>query len=379
MDFKLTDEQSALQELAREFAEKEIAPVALDYDARAEFPMAVVKKMHALGLMNITVGDKYGGGGLGWVEACLVGEEIAYGCAGIGTIQGANELALTPLELAATDAQKEKFLPRIARNGELAAYCLTEPGAGSDAAAIRTRAIRDGNDYILTGAKHFISNGNYASLFTVFAVTDPDQKHHGISAFVVERDSHGITTNVMHGKMGQRASDTAEIVFDEVRVPAANLLGREGEGFKLAMQTFDRTRITVGASGVGVARAALDKSLKFAKERKQFGQPIANFQAVQFMLADMEIKIQTARWITYYAAWLVDNNMPYSQATAISKCYGSDIAMQCAEDAVQIHGGYGYFHEYGVEKLMRDAKLLQIYEGTNQVQRTVIAKGLLKG
>jgi acyl-CoA dehydrogenase len=210
-------------------------------------------------------------------------------------------------------------------------------------------------------------------------VTEPEKRHNGISAFIVDRESNGITANVMHGKMGHRSSDTAEIVFDEVRVPAANRLGKEGDGFKLAMQTFDRTRITVGASGVGIARSALDKSVRFAKERSQFGQQIANFQAVQFMLADMEIKIQTARLITLYAAWLVDHGKAYSQATAISKCYGSDIAMQCAEDAVQIHGGYGYFREYGVEKLMRDAKLLQIYEGTNQIQRLVIAKNLLRG
>lgn len=379
LNFQLTDEQIALQKLAREFAEKEIAPVALEYDTSGQFPTDILKKMHEVGLLNLTVDEKYGGGGLTWVDTCIVGEEITYGCAGVGTIHGANELALTPIEIGGSESQKQKFLPPITRGGQLAAYCLTEPGAGSDAAAIRTRAIRDGHEFVLSGTKHFISNGSVASLYTVFAVTEPEKKHNGISAFVVERESNGITANVMHGKMGHRASDTAEIVFDEVRVPAANMLGREGDGFKLAMQTFDRTRITVGASGVGVARAALDKSLKFARERHQFGQPISNFQGVQFMLADMEIKIQTARLITYYAAWLVDNGMAYSQATAISKCYGSDIAMQCAEDAVQIHGGYGYFHEYGVEKLMRDAKLLQIYEGTNQIQRLVIAKNLLKG
>lgn len=376
--FTLDEEQGALQQLAHEFADREIAPVALEYDRKGAFPWPIIRKAHRLGLMNITIESEYGGGGLGWLESCIVHEELARACAGVTTCVAAHELGLTPLELAATPEQKKRFLEPIVREGKLAAYGLTEPGAGSDAAAIQTRAIRDGDDYVLSGTKHFISNGTEASLYTVFAVTDPSKRHRGISAFLVERESKGIDAHHMGDKMGHRTSDTAEIVFDEVRVPASHLLGKEGEGFKIAMMTFDRTRVTVGASGVGIARSALEKSIKFAKERKQFGQTISNFQAIQFMLADMEIRIETARLATWYAAWLVDRQLPYSNASAIAKCYGGDIALQCAEDAVQIHGGYGYFREFGVEKLMRDAKLLQIYEGTNQIQRVIIAKDLLR-
>ena len=243
---------------------------------------------------------------------------------------------------------------------------------------MRTRAVKSGNEYILNGTKHFITNGDVAQLLTVFAMTDPEKKHRGMSLFAVPADLPGITRRHMGEKMGHRASDTAEIVFEDVHVPASNLIGAEGSAFKVAMETFDRTRIGVGASGVGVARAALEASIKFVKERQQFGTSVANFQGLQFMLADMAMKIETARTYVYYAAWQVDHNMPYSYATAIAKAYGSDVAMQVASDAVSLHGGYGYYADYKVEKYMRDAKLLQIYEGTNQIQRVVIAKTLLK-
>jgi acyl-CoA dehydrogenase len=380
--FELSAEQKALQRLARDFAQRYVAPVAQQYDRTGEFPWQVIDQAYELGLMNITVAEQYGGGGLGWFESALVAEEIAAACAGVMTTIAAHELALTPLELAASDAQKKKFTIPLIANRQLAAFCLTEPGAGSDVASLRTRAVKDGDHYIISGTKHFISNGNVASLYTVFASTEPEQKHRGISAFIVPRDSAGLTPNHMGTKMGHRASDTAEIVFDEVRVPAAQRIGREGDGFRIAMQTFDRTRIGVGASGVGIAQAALDASVKFAKERQQFGQPVANFQAVQFMLADMAMRIETARLAVWHAAWLADQKLlsPASaaHASAIAKCYGADIAMACATDAVQIHGGYGYMQEFGVEKLMRDAKLLQIYEGTNQIQRVIIAKQLLR-
>ncbi len=378
ISFSLTDEQKDLQKLARDFAQNEIAPVAPQLDRTGEYPYAILKKAHSLGLLNLTIEEAYGGGGLGWLESCIVGEEFAAACAGVTTAANANELALTPIHLAASEEQKEKFITPIARDGGLAAFCVTEPGAGSDVAAMRTRAVKKGDEYILNGTKHFITNGDVAQWLTVFASTDPEKKHRGLSLFVVRADSPGITRHPMGEKMGHRASDTAEIVFEDVRVPAANLLGKEGEGFKFAMETFDRTRVGIGAAGVGVARAAMEAAIKFAKERKQFAQPIANFQGVQFMLADMAIKIETARLSIYYAAWLTDEKLPYSYASAIAKAYGSDVAMQVTTDAVQLLGGYGYMADYKVEKYMRDAKLLQIYEGTNQIQRVVIAKALLK-
>jgi len=378
IDFSLTDEQKALQELARDFAQNEIAPVASQLDRTGEFPFDLLRKAHKLGLLNLTIEDAYGGGGLGWLEASIVGEEFAAACAGVTTAANANELALTPLHLAASEEQRHKFITPIARDGGLAAFCVTEPGAGSDVAAIRTRAVKRGDEYILNGTKHFITNGDVAQLLTVLAVTDPEKRHRGMSFFAVPADARGITRRHMGEKMGHRASDTAEIVFEDAHVPAVNLIGNEGDGFKVAMETFDRTRIGIGAMGVGIARAALEASVKFMKERQQFGQPIANFQGLQFMLADMAIKIETARLAVYYAAWLTDHKLPYAYATAVAKAYGSDVAMQVTTDAVQIHGGYGYYADYKVEKYMRDAKLLQIYEGTNQVQRVVIARALLK-
>ncbi len=378
ISFSLTDEQKDLQKLARDFAQNEIAPVAPQLDRTGEYPFAILKKANSLGLLNLTIEDAYGGGGLGWLESCIVGEEFAAACAGVTTAANANELALTPIHLAASEEQKMKFITPIARDGGLAAFCVTEPGAGSDVAAMRTRAVKKGDEYILNGTKHFITNGDVAQWLTVFASTDPEKKHRGLSLFVVRADSPGITRHPMGEKMGHRASDTAEIVFEDVRVPAANLLGKEGDGFKFAMETFDRTRVGIGAAGVGVARAAMEAAIKFAKERKQFAQPIANFQGVQFMLADMAIKIETARLSIYYAAWLTDEKLPYSYASAIAKAYGSDVAMQVTTDAVQLLGGYGYMADYKVEKYMRDAKLLQIYEGTNQIQRVVIAKAILK-
>ncbi len=376
--FALTDEQKALQELARDFAQNEIAPQAPELDKTGQYPHELLKKAHSLGLLNLTVEEEYGGGGLGWIESCIVSEEFAAACAGVTTAANANELALTPLHLAASPEQKKKFVEPVAKEGGFAAFCVTEPGAGSDVVSMRTRAVKSGDEYILNGTKHFITNGDVAQLLTVFTVTDPEKKHRGLSLFAVPADTPGITRHHMGEKMGQRASDTAEIVFEDVHVPAANLLGREGDGFRVAMETFDRTRIGIGAAGVGVARAALEASIKFTKERKQFGQPVANFQGIQFMLADMAIKVDTARLAVWYAAWLTDEKLPYAHASAIAKAYGSDVAMQVTTDAVQLHGGYGYMAEYKVEKYMRDAKLLQIYEGTNQIQRVIIAKALLK-
>ena len=376
--FTLSDEQKALQELARDFAQNEIAPIAPQLDRTGEYPRDLLKKAHKLGLLNLTIEDEYGGGGVGWLEACIVGEEFAAACAGVTTAANENELALTPIHLAASPEQKKKFITPIARDGGFAAFCVTEPGAGSDVAAMRTRAVKKGDEYILNGTKHFITNGDVAELLTVFASTDPEKKHRGISLFAVPANLPGITRTHMGDKMGHRASDTAEIVFEDVHVPAENLLGKESDGFRFAMETFDRTRVGIGASGVGVARASMEAAVKFAKERQQFGQAIANFQGIQFMLADMAMKVETARLSVWYAAWLTDNHLAYSYASAIAKAYGSDVAMQVATDAVQILGGYGYMADYKVEKYMRDAKLLQIYEGTNQIQRVIIARALLK-
>lgn len=381
VSFDLSDEQKALQELAREFSRNEIAPVAAHYDQTCEYPWPIIHKAYEVGLMNLTWPEKFGGGGLGWLEACIVQEETGAACAGITTSLAANELALTPLEIAATDEQKRLWVQPVLEAKGTLAFCVTEPGAGSDVAAMRTRAVKDGDDYVLTGTKHFISNGTVASLYTVFASTAPEQKHRGITCFLVPADAAGITKTKMHGKMGHHASDTAEIFFDQVRVPVAQRVGREGDGFKIAMLTFDRTRVTVGACGVGVARAALDASVKFAKERQQFGQAIASFEGIQFMIAEMAAKIQSARLNVYYAAWLADHHAAAhtdGSASALAKWTGTDAAMQCADDAVQIHGGYGYFQEFGVEKLLRDAKLLQIYEGTNQIQRLIVARSLIK-
>ncbi len=377
--FSLTDEQKALQELSRDFAQNEIVPAAPELDRTGQYPYSLLNKAHSLGLLNLTIEEEYGGGGLGWIESCIVGEEFAAACAGVTTAANANELALTPLHLAASEEQKKKFISPVARDGSFGAFCVTEPGAGSDVVAMRTRAVKKGNEYVLNGTKHFITNGDVAQLLTVFAVTDPEKKHKGLSLFAVPADLPGITRHHMGEKMGHRASDTAEIVFEDVHVPAENLLGREGDGFRVAMETFDRTRIGIGAAGVGVARAAMEASIKFSKERQQFGRPIADFEGIQFMLADMAMKVETARLSILYAAWQVDEKLPYAYASAIAKAYGSDVAMQVATDAVQIHGGYGYMADYKVEKYMRDAKLLQIYEGTNQIQRLIIAKALLKG
>jgi acyl-CoA dehydrogenase len=378
LDFSLTDEQRAIQDLARDFAQNQIAPAAQELDRTGKYPYEILKQAHKLQLLNLTIDSAYGGGGLGWIESCIVGEEFAAACAGVTTAINANELALTPFELGASEEQKKKFVVPIARDGGIAAFCVTEPGAGSDVASMRTRAAKKGDEYIFNGTKHFITNGSVAQLLTVFASTDPEKKHRGISAFAVPADLPGITRRHMGDKMGHRASDTAEIVFEDVHVPATNRLGNEGDGFKIAMETFNVTRIGVGAAGVGVARAALDASVKFTRERQQFGAPIADYQGVQFMLAEMALKVETARLSVWYAAWLADTKRSYSYASALAKWYGSDVAMQVTTDAVQLHGGYGYMADFKVEKYMRDAKLLQIYEGTNQIQRLVVARALLK-
>jgi acyl-CoA dehydrogenase len=377
VDFNLTDEQKELQRLARQFTEKEIKPVAAEYDRTEDYPWDIARKLFDLGMLNGEVPAEYGGGGLSTLDACILGEEFGWGCAGIATALFANDLAVMPIIIAGTEEQKKKHLGELCSNFQMAAFCLTEPEAGSDVSGIKTTAVKDGDDYIINGRKCFISNGGVANLFTVFASTDKEKKHKGLSAFILTGDMPGISRGKKEDKMGQRASDTSEVIFEDVRVPKGNMLWNEGDGFKISMMTLDRTRPSVGAMGVGVARRALEEATQYSLTRVQFGMPIAMNQSLQFLLADMAKDIQAARLLCWQAAWMADNGIRQSKESAMSKAFATDVAMRVTTDAVQVFGGYGYMKDYPVEKLMRDAKLLQIYEGTNQIQRAVIAKSLL--
>ncbi|MEE2677968.1 MAG: acyl-CoA dehydrogenase family protein [Myxococcota bacterium] len=378
MEFSLSDEQVVLQETARRFAHEEIAPVAAKYDASGEFPREIIAKAWELGLASTQVPTDYGGVGLSSLDGCIVTEEIAWGCSGMCTSIMANDLGLLPIVLAGTEAQKQEWLTQLTERFSLIAFCLSEPEAGSDVAGLQLRARKEGEDYVLEGTKCWITNGGEADFYTVFATLDPSQRHTGICAFVVRADAPGISSGKKEDKMGQRASDTRVVNFDGVRVPAAQRLGEEGEGFKVAMQTLDRARPPIAAVANGIARRALEEASAYAKERKAFGAPIANFQAVQFMLADMAKDLEAARLLTYQSAWMVDEGHRASKYSSFAKCFATDAAMRVATDAVQVFGGNGYTKEYPVEKLMRDAKLMQIYEGTNQIQRLVIARDLLR-
>ncbi|RMD85964.1 MAG: acyl-CoA dehydrogenase [Candidatus Dadabacteria bacterium] len=378
LGFTLTEEQQQLKKTARDFTRNEIMPVAAKYDETEEFPYEVMRKAWEVGLMNFEVPQEYGGLGLGVLDTILVLEELNYGCSGMATIIAVNDLAITPLLLAGSDEQKKEYFGRLVRDGVFAAYALTEPGSGSDAASISTTYERVGDEFVLNGSKIFISNGSVANWMVVFATRDRAARHKGISCFVVDADTPGITAKKMRGKLGQRAADTAEIVFEDCRIPKTALVGAEGEGFKIAMRTFDRTRPQIVAVSIGISQRALDECKRYALERQQFGQPIANFQAIQFMLADMAIDLEAMRLLAYKAAWEIDHHGGSSILSSYAKAFGADRAMQIATNAVQIFGGYGYMKEYPVEKLMRDAKLVQIYEGTSQIQRMVIARNLLK-
>ncbi|MCA9839502.1 MAG: acyl-CoA dehydrogenase family protein [Trueperaceae bacterium] len=377
IDFSLSDEQKQMQDLARQFTRDVIMPRAAEYDRSEEFPHEIIEHVHELGLLNTIIPESCGGLGLGMLEEVIMGEEFSYGCMGIYTIFMASDLGTTPVILAGSEEQKKRFLSPLLEGPRLAAFALSEPDNGSDAAAMKTRASFDGDEVILNGNKMWITNGGLADFTVVFASFDPDLKHKGVLAVVVEKDTPGFNYQKIHGKMGQRASWTAELIFDNVRVPKANILGEVGEGFKIAMKTLDKTRVPVAAGSIGVARRALDESNKYAAERLAFGKPINQLQSIQIKLADMKMGIETARWQTYYAAWLVDNGMPHTEASAIAKCYASDIAFQAANEAIQVHGGYGYVNEYPVEKLLRDVKLNQIYEGTNEIQRLVISRSVI--
>ena len=374
ISFGLSDEQRALRDLAREFAAKEIRPVAADYDERSQHPGDVIAKAHEVGLMNPHIPEEYGGPGLPAFEQILVGEELAWGCSGIATSMVANILGSLPVILAGSDAQKGEWLPPLVEEPLLCSFALTEPGAGSDVSAIQTTAVRHGDEYVLNGSKMFITNAGQAAWFVVFASTNPEAGHRGLSAFVIPADSDGVVVERHLDKLGQRATDTSALAFQEVRVPASSRLGEEGEGFKIAMRTLDLTRPGTAAGAVGVARAAFEHSVDYAKSRVQFGQPIAMNQGVNFLVADMAAEIEAARLLTWQAAWLIDQGERATLQSSYAKRVSADTAMKVTTDAVQIFGGYGYMKEYPVEKLMRDAKLFQIYEGTSQIQRLVIAR-----
>ncbi len=377
VNFKLTSEQQDIQQWAREFAQKEIAPVAEHYDQTHEYPWPVIKKAQELGLTSLNIPEKYGGAGLSLFEECMVSEELAWGCSGISTCMGVNGLAILPVLIAGTEEQKQEYAGRIA-NGKMASYCLTEPEAGSDVAGIKTTARREGDHYILNGSKTFITGATVADFYTVFAYTDPNTRYNGMSCFIVERNWEGVSTGKPFNKMGQHASDTAEVIFDDVKVPASHMLGKEGQGFIIAMQVFDRSRPPTSAGALGVARRALDESITYAKTRVSMGKPIYQHQVIGHMIADMAMELEAARLLVWKSAWAVDAGESNTTVSAFAKAYAADTAMKITTNAVQVFGGYGYMAEYPVEKLMRDAKIYQIYEGTSQIQKNIVVRELFK-
>lgn len=378
MDFALNEEQLELQEMVREFVEKEITPYAAEMDAENHMRDGLIDKANEMGLLNVIVPEELDGPGLDSISVATIYEELGKGCAGVATSLAANSLATVPVLLAGTDEQKKMYCD-VLNDGGLAAFALTEPGAGSDAGGVSTRAVHNKEEgtYTLNGTKMFITNGGLAEIFLVFANTRKTGGIRGLTAFIVPKDTPGFSVGKKENKMGIRPSNTTELVLQDVVIPESYRVGREGEGFRIAMNTLDSARPFVGAVSVGIAQAALDCAVKYAKERRQFGQPIASFQMVQGMLADMAMKVETARLMVQKACWMRDQGMEFSKEAAMAKCYAADTAMQVTTDAVQVMGGYGYTKEYPVEKMMRDAKIMQIYEGTNQIQRLVIANKLL--
>ncbi|MCB9795674.1 MAG: acyl-CoA dehydrogenase family protein [Alphaproteobacteria bacterium] len=375
MSFELSEEQEALRSLAHEFSRDVIRPAAPHHDQTGEFPREVLAQAHELGLMNTHIEEAHGGFGLGALDGLLIAEELAWGCTGIGTAMEANGLAQQPVILGASDALKQKYLAPMTEELQMCAYAVTEPGAGSDVQGLKTTAVRKGDTYVLNGSKMWITNAGVANWFFVVALTDPEKKARGgMTAFIVEADWPGITVGKKEWNMGQRASDTRGITFEDVEVPASNVVGQEGDGWKLAMAAFDYTRPAVACASVGLARAAMEHSIRYATERKSFGKPLAAHQAVSFMIADMAMKIDAGRLLCWQAAQLKDAGKRNTLQAAYAKAFCADMAMEVATNAVQVFGGYGYSAEYPVEKLMRDAKIFQIYEGTSQIQRLIISK-----
>ncbi|MCP4869594.1 MAG: acyl-CoA dehydrogenase [Proteobacteria bacterium] len=375
--FELSEDQKAFQDLARDFARNEIAPAAEHHDRTGEFPRAILEKAWESGLMNTHVPEDCGGLGLGCLDGTIIAEQMAWGCTGIGTAMEANTLAEVPVVIAGTDEQRKKYLGRMMDAPLYAAYAVTEPGAGSDVAAAKTVAVRKGDTWVINGNKMWITNGGVANWFFLLAKSDPDQgAGKAFTAFIVDADSPGITIGKKEWNMGQRASDTRGITFEDVEVPDANRLGDEGFGFKIAMKAFDKTRPLVASAAVGLAQRCMDEASKYAMERKTMGKPIAFHQAINFMIADMAIGIEAGRLLVQKAGFEIDQGRRNTYYASMAKAFTADHAMKCALDAVQVHGGYGFSQEYPVEKLMRDAKVFQIYEGTSQIQRLIIGKEL---
>jgi butyryl-CoA dehydrogenase len=379
VDYQLSREQELVRKLVREFANREVKPIAAEIDAQHRFPAETVAKLERYGLTGMIVPKKYGGAGADELAYAIAVEELSRVCATTGVIVSAhNSLALWPLLQFGTEAQKQQFLVPLADGRRLGAFALTEPNAGTDAAGQQTRAVADGDHWVLNGSKIFITNGGHADTYIVFAMTDRAQGTRGISAFVVERPTPGFSIGKIESKMGIRGSSTAELIFQDCRIPKANLLGKPGQGFKIAMSTLDGGRIGIAAQALGIAQGALDESVRYTRQREQFGKPIARQQALQFMMADMETRVQAARHLVYHAAWCKASGRPYGKEAAMAKLFASETAMWVTERAVQLHGGYGYTSDYPVERMMRDAKITEIYEGTSEVQRMVISAALLK-
>ncbi len=379
MVFDLTEEQRMIQDTARSFAQKEVLPKAAELDETGRFPEELVRKMGDLGLMGVAVPEEYGGAGMDNICYVIAMEEIARACASTSVILSVNNsLACDPILKFGSEEQKRRTLAPLASGGHLGCFGLTEPGAGSDAGSQKTTAIRAGSRYILNGTKNFITNAPHADTCILFAMTDKEKKHKGISAFILDMRTKGITIGKKEKKLGISASATASIILEDVEIPEENRLANEGDGFKIAMHTLDGGRIGIAAQAIGIARASLEGALSYAKERKQFGQPIANFQAIQWMLADMATEIDASRLLAYRAAWLKDRNARHSKESSMAKLYASETAMRASVKGIQIYGGYGYIKEYPAERHFRDAKITEIYEGTSEIQRLVISSALVK-
>jgi len=379
MNYELSEEQIAMQKMAKDYVDNEIIPIAAECDEKEEMPVELIRKMTAEGFSSINIPEEYGGAGMDEATLCLVFEELGRGCAGIATSVGANSLASLPILIAGSEEQKKKYLTAISA-GKLASFCLTEPNAGSDVSAISTTAIKDGNGYVLNGCKCFITNATYADYYVVFAVVDPKRGVRTLTPFIIEKGTPGLQAGKKEKKMGIRGSNTAEVIMDSVRIPEENRLGKEGGGFRVVMETFDMSRPMIAILSVGLARAAYEAAAAYARERVQFGKAIIQQQAIQFMLADMIMEIEAARALVFRVADMVGKKeRTLSAYSAMAKAYASDVAMRVTVDALQVLGGYGYTREYPMEKYMRDAKIMQIYEGTNQIQRLVIANSIISG
>jgi len=379
MDFDLDEQQQMIRKMAREFAEKEIKPVASEFDESATFPTDIVKKLGELGFMGMMVPEEYGGAAMDCVSYAIAVEEISRADASVGvTMSVNNSLACQPLIDYGTEEQKKKYLPDLAQGKKLGAYSLTEPEAGSDAGNVQTTAVLDGDHYIINGTKIFVTNGGKADVIILFAATDKEAKSRGISAFIVEKDMPGFRAGKKEDKMGMRGSNTSELIFEDCRVPKENMLGKEGAGFKYALAILDGGRIGIAAQAVGIGQACLEAAIAYSKQREQFGRTICKFQAIQWIIANMATEIEAARMLTYRVAHLKEKGQRFTTEAAQAKLFASEAAVRAAINAVQVHGGYGYMKEYDVERYFRDSKLTEIYEGTSEVQRMVIAAGLLR-